>query len=99
MPRGADGKWSDREHDPTGDQSPAEAQRYLLDRGQRGGGIPTASRRGFRSVGRDPDSHAGRNGEGPTNRLALDATRVPGRTEGTRGRRRGIDANINEETI
>ena len=87
MPRRADGKWGDREHDPTGDQSSAEGQRHLLDRGQCGGGIPTAGRRGFRSVGRDPGAHAGRDGEGPTNRLALDATRVPGRVESARRRR------------
>ena len=61
--------------------------------------IPTAGRRGFRSLGRDPEAHAGRNGEGSTNRMALDATRMPGRVESARRRRRGIDANINEETI
>ena len=40
---------------------------HLLDGGQRGGGVPTAGRRRFGSVGRDPGAHAGGNGEGPTN--------------------------------
>ena len=99
MPRRADGQRGDREHDPPGDQPSTEGQRHLLDGGQCGGGVPTAGRRRFGAVGRDPGTHAGGDGEGPANGLALDATGMPGRVESARRRGRRIDATINEETI
>ena len=56
------------------------------------GGVPTTGRRRFGSMGRDPEPHPRGDGEGPANRLALEATGVPGRVEsagqtGTRNRR------------
>ena len=56
----------------------------LLDGGECGGRVPTAGCRRFRSVGRDPGAHAGGDGEGSTNRLALDTTGMLGRVESAR---------------
>ena len=72
---------------------------HLLDGGECGGGVPAAGRSRFGAVGRDRGAHAGGDGEGSANRLALDATGLPGGVESARGRGRRIDATINEETI
>ena len=99
VPGRAAGQRCDREHDPPGDQPPAEGQQHLLDGGQRGGGVPTAGGGRLGPVGRDRGTHAGGDGEGPANGLALDATGMPGRVESARRRGRRFDATINEETI
>ena len=54
---------------------------YLLEGRECGGGVPAPCRSRFGSVGRDPGPHAGGDGKGPANRLALDATGVLGRLE------------------
>ena len=68
------------------DQPPAEGDEHLLEGSQRGSGLSTSGCRSFRSMGRDPKSHAGGNGEGPENRVALGATGMPGRVESARRR-------------
>ena len=70
------GERCDREHDSPGDQPSTQGERHLLDGGQCGSGVPTAGCRRIRALGRDRGTHAGSDGEGPPNGLALDTTGV-----------------------
>ena len=72
VPRRAAGQRCDREHDPAGDQPPAQGEQHLLDGGECGGGVPTAGGRRLGAVGGAPGAHAGGDGEGPADGLGLD---------------------------
>src|SRR5262245_31157194 len=95
----AAGERSDREHDPAGAQPAAEGDEPVLGGVQRGSGDSASSGRLVRAMGRATRADAGSHDQGPTDRLGLGATGMPGGVESAgRGGRR-IDATIKEETI
>src|SRR5208337_2982573 len=63
VPGRTSGKRSDREHDSARDQPAAEGDEHLLEGSNRGSSLSTSGCRSFRSMGRDPESHAGGNGK------------------------------------